>query len=311
MTAWTWLLAGGLAAGLVVMVTSLPPFRRPTLADRVEPYLGLVARPSSLLRDVAGVSAWPTLDRLFRPLILDGLRFLDRLLGGSAAARTRLNQLGPDHTIERFRLEQVVAGALGVAGVLLLLTLRGLGGGLPALTPSLLLVGFAFLGGVLVRDRLLSVAVSRRATRMRTEFPTVVELVALAVGAGQGLVAAMERVGKLGSGALVEELNRCLDDMRSGTPTLDALQNLANRVDLVEVRRFVDALVVAIERGTPLVDVLQAQAIDARESSRRALIEAGGRKEIAMMVPVVFLVLPLSVIFALFPGFYGLSLGAP
>jgi tight adherence protein C len=50
--------------------------------------------------------------------------------------------------------------------------------------------------------------------------------------------------------------------------------------------------------------------MDARESSRRALIEAGGRKEIAMMVPVVFLVLPISVLFVLFPGFYGLSLGS-
>jgi tight adherence protein C len=59
-----------------------------------------------------------------------------------------------------------------------------------------------------------------------------------------------------------------------------------------------------------LADVLVAQAMDARESSRRALIEAGGRKEIAMMVPVVFLVLPISVLFVLFPGFYGLSLGS-
>jgi len=294
-----------------MLVTSLPVLRPPTLADRVEPYLGLVARPSSLLRDATGAPAWPTLDRLVRPVVEDALRALDRLFGGSTAARTRLDQLGPEHTIERFRLEQLMAGAVAVAGALLLLTMRGLSSGVPALVPSVLLVGLAFLGGVLVRDRLLSLAVARRTTRMRTEFPTVVELIALAVGAGQGLVAAMERVGTLGSGALVGELSRSLDDMRGGTPTLEALQSLANRIDLVEVRRFVDALVVAIERGTPLVEVLQAQAIDARESSRRALIEAGGRKEIAMMVPVVFLVLPLSVIFALFPGFYGLSLGSP
>jgi tight adherence protein C len=37
------------------------------------------------------------------------------------------------------------------------------------------------------------------------------------------------------------------------------------------------------------------------------LLEAGGRKEIAMMVPVVFLVLPVTVLFALFPGFIGFS----
>ena len=40
-------------------------------------------------------------------------------------------------------------------------------------------------------------------------------------------------------------------------------------------------------------------------------MEAGARKEIAMMLPVVFLLLPLTVVFALFPGFYGLSFTTP
>jgi tight adherence protein C len=31
-------------------------------------------------------------------------------------------------------------------------------------------------------------------------------------------------------------------------------------------------------------------------------MEEGGRKEIAMMVPVVFLVLPVTVLFAIHPG---------
>ena len=36
-------------------------------------------------------------------------------------------------------------------------------------------------------------------------------------------------------------------------------------------------------------------------------MEAGGKKEIAMMVPVVFLVLPVTVLFAVFPGIAYLS----
>ena len=51
-----------------------------------------------------------------------------------------------------------------------------------------------------------------------------------------------------------------------------------------------------------LAEVLRAQAADVREAGKRRLLEAGGRKEIAMMVPVVFLVLPVTVLFALFPG---------
>ena len=55
--------------------------------------------------------------------------------------------------------------------------------------------------------------------------------------------------------------------------------------------------------------MLRAQASDAREASRRALMEEGGRREIAQMVPVVFLVLPITVVFALFPGLFVLRLG--
>jgi tight adherence protein C len=68
---------------------------------------------------------------------------------------------------------------------------------------------------------------------------------------------------------------------------------------------------VAVERGTPLADVLRAQAMDVREAGRRRLLEIGGRKEIAMMVPVVFLILPVTVVFALYPGFVTLTVTTP
>ena len=63
----------------------------------------------------------------------------------------------------------------------------------------------------------------------------------------------------------------------------------------------------AIERGTPLAEVLRSQAMDVREAGKRALLEAGGRKEISMMVPVVFLILPVTVLFALYPGLLTLT----
>ena len=77
------------------------------------------------------------------------------------------------------------------------------------------------------------------------------------------------------------------------------------------VARFAEGMAVAIERGTPLAGVLHAQAADVREAGRRALIESGARKEILMMVPVVFLVLPVTVVFAFWPGVVGLHLVTP
>ena len=75
---------------------------------------------------------------------------------------------------------------------------------------------------------------------------------------------------------------------------MEALQEFSARTDLGPLVRFVDGIIVAVERGTPLADVLRAQAQDVRDTAKRDLMESAGKKEIAMMVPLVFGVLPLN-----------------
>ena len=58
-----------------------------------------------------------------------------------------------------------------------------------------------------------------------------------------------------------------------------------------------------------VVEVLRAQTQDAREESKRGLIESAGRKEVAMLVPLVFLILPVTIAFAVFPATLVLDLG--
>ena len=112
-------------------------------------------------------------------------------------------------------------------------------------------------------------------------------------------------------GELARELGRALDDARGGAPLVAALDAVAARTTLPSLARFVDGIAVAVERGTPLAEVLRAQAVDVRESGKRDLMDASGKKEIAMMVPVVFLILPVTVLFLLFPGLYGLTFSVP
>jgi tight adherence protein C len=143
---------------------------------------------------------------------------------------------------------------------------------------------------------------------MLAEFPTVAEMLALAVGAGEGPVGALERVTRSSRGELAKELGAALAEARAGAPLVAALENIAARTSLPALARFVDGVAVAVERGTPLAEVLRAQAVDVREAGKRALLESGGKKEIAMMVPVVFLILPVTMLFALFPGLVSLRL---
>jgi tight adherence protein C len=204
--------------------------------------------------------------------------------------------------VDRFRAEQVLWGAVGLFVGLVIGSLVWLGDG-GSVVRAVLIVLWGVGTGVVARDQWLSREAKVREQRMLSEFPTIAELLALAVGAGEGAVGALERVCRLSHGELSAELARCLADARAGANLPTALQGLADRTGLMSLSRFVDGMVIAVERGTPLADVLRAQAQDVRETGRRAVMEAGGRKEIAMMVPVVFLVLPITVLFAVFPGF--------
>lgn len=296
------------AAGLWLTATGTPFMRRRSLADRMAPYLRDTPRASRLLTEPPSSTTLAPVQRLLGPLLADLATRIDRTLGGSASVRRRLAQSGSSMTVEQFRIEQVVWAAGGLLVGLLLAVMTALRGRSASPVAFLILSVVLAMVGVFARDRVLSAAVARREARMLAELPTVAELLALTVAAGEGPVGALERVARLSTGELSTELSRALADARAGAPLVGALEAMAARTGLPALARFVDGMAIAVERGTPLADVLRAQAVDVREQGRRALLEAAGRKEIAMLVPVVFLVLPVTVVFALFPGFYNLSL---
>ncbi|MBA2456509.1 MAG: type II secretion system F family protein [Nocardioidaceae bacterium] len=297
--------------GLWLVVGSLLRSRRPALADRVVPYLQdlpQVARLTAQVRPSAApvVVGWA----IFGPFVGRLAGAVERVLGGGASVRRRLERLGSDSNTHAFRVQQVAWGLIGfalVAALGLLLALRA------SVAPLATLVAcaVAFLAGVLLRDQALTSAVRRREERMLAEFPTVADLMALSVAAGEGPVAALERVAVVSSGEMARDMHVVLGQVRTGTPVHRALDAYAARSGVPVIARFAEGLAVAIERGTPLVDVLHAQAADVREAGRRALIESGARKEVTMMVPIVFLILPVTVVFAFYPGVIGLNLATP
>lgn len=295
---------GGLGLWLVIVRLAA---RRPTLDSRLAPYLRTSPSRSSLLATTVVRSPFPTVERLLAPAMRDAVRVAERLGSPAADVRRRLMRAGRSQTVEQFRAEQVVwtvvAAAAGLGLALLLVATRGTG-----TVAGTALVVVAALTGLAAHDQVLALQVRRRERLLLAELPTVAELLALAVTAGEGALGGLERIVRTARGALSAEIRTVVDDARAGTSLPVALDRLADRTGLVPLARFCEAVSVAVERGTPLAEVLRAQAQDAREAGRRELMESGGRKEVAMMVPVVFLILPITVVFAVFPGLLALRI---
>jgi tight adherence protein C len=290
-----------LGIGLILVAGALPWLRARDLAARVDPYLRR-DRSSSLFDAPASTGRTRiVLENLLGPVAHRVLGVLERLTGGVDQLERRLLLAGRRSSTDSFRIEQVIFAVAGlVVGVVVALLAISARGASPLL--GLVIVALGALIGVLLRDYLLGVEIKRRASRMAREFPTVADLLALAVAAGESPIAAMERVARTSSGALPDEFAATVADIRSGTSIAQALASLGTRTPLQSLGRFGEGVSVAIERGTPLADVLRAQAQDARESSKRDLMETAGRREIYMLMPVVFFVMPLVIVFAIFPG---------
>jgi tight adherence protein C len=308
----TGALLGAVAGlGLVLVLARSRAVNRPTLALRVLPYVRDVPRlgrsapvdepTSSPVSAAAGV---------FGPALRAAADGVERILGGSASVRRRLARAGLDRSVHDFRVEQVLWGVAGFAVVAAYCLLTALGGRGDTVS-SLLLCAVGFATGVLARDTCLSSQVSARERKVTAEVPILAELLALAVAAGESPVAALDRVVRRSGGELSRDLAGVLASVRTGEPVAQAFDRMAATTGVPSVARFAQGVAVAVERGTPLADVLHAQAADVREASRRELIEIAARTEVFMMMPVVFLILPVTVLIAFWPGVIGLHLTTP
>jgi len=292
------LVVGAGLGGLALIVSAHPRLRRPRLAVRlhpwVVPYRGAAVRPATGLAGLREAA---------RAVLDDAGRRLQRLLGDDGRdIEERLAAAGSSLSPSAFRSEQA-AWAIGGFGTGVALAGAAMASGRAFSPPALLGAAVLFgAAGAIARDRLLTRAVEARRARMVAEFPTFPDLVCLAVTAGESLRGALDLVASRSDGPLAGEVGRALRAARTGLPLADALQDAQRRIGVPAFDRFVGAALAAHERGVPLADALRAMAFDVREEQKNEVIEAAGRKQVSMLVPVVALVLPVSILFAFYPG---------
>ncbi|WP_341945076.1 type II secretion system F family protein [Microbacterium sp. LWH11-1.2] len=299
------LIGGTLAAGLLCILAALPRWRAVSLTVRIAPYVRDVVAdedmPRGLLR---GAGMLPAGNRGLWQRAQQGF---DRMLGGGEILRLRLAQAGLSADPVAFRGRQlgwllagISVGALAVIALAVAGRMSAPVVAIPILAGATAAVGY---------DMQLSVRAKARRGRLTDELPTTLEFLALCLSAGEGFLDSLRRVAAVGSGELSAELRQVVLAAGTGSPLADALSEMATRLQLPGLARAVDQVISALEHGAPLAGVLHAQAGDAREDAKRTLIEQAGRKEILMLLPLVFLILPLSVLFAIYPGLFILRLG--
>jgi tight adherence protein C len=141
----------------------------------------------------------------------------------------------------------------------------------------------------------------RRKTVQR-ELPDVMDQITIAVEAGLGFEAAVARVAAHSKGVLCDELSRTLQDIQLGVPRAEALDGLATRCDLAELRHFVTAVRQAERYGVPIANVLRIQSNELRDKRRQRAEEHAMKIPVKVLFPLVFCILPTMFIVIIGPG---------
>jgi tight adherence protein C len=305
---WGVLLGATLGLGLWSLVSLVPRFGRPSLASRVAPYVADFSEGARAMLGRRTVDPLPIIGALFSPGVDRARMTLSQVLGGNATIALRLRQSGSTLSVDAFRSRQLAWALAGAAVGILATVALARTQPLPLAAHILVVVAFA-AAGMVGRDYLLQRAASARLARMASELPTVLEFLTLSMSAGEGVLDAIRRVSRISRGELAGELGGVISEVNTGLPLSESLSRMAAGVQLPALTRSVEQITGALERGTPLAEVFRAQAQDSREDAKRQLIEVAGKKEVAMLIPLVFLILPTTIIFAIFPGILVLQVG--
>jgi len=87
-----------------------------------------------------------------------------------------------------------------------------------------------------------------------------------------------------------------------GKPLMIALNEMCESSQIKVLKPLINQMETALERGTPLAEVSRVFANDQRLKFRNLLTKQAASKEVSMLFPVVFVVLPSVLAVAMYPA---------
>ncbi len=208
--------------------------------------------------------------------------------------RTLVSAGSPEYyTPEEYLAVSLLTGCV-LGGVLVLVYM--------VLAAGQISLGTWLVGVILGAGLMLAVIYDKASKRLRQigrQIPYSMDLIALAMGAGGTFTEAVQTVVReKQDDPFNVELKALLAEMELGATRRRALENMADRVPLEQLRSIVSSVVQAEELGTPLADVLHSQANLLRLQRSARAENAAAVASVRILVPSLLIL--IAVIIAVF-----------
>ena len=235
------LVAGGIF-GVYWLVTSLPEIRARRELDQrlrdVSMPVDTAAQASVVKEDLQG--PLPAIDRVMATM------------SAGSSLGVLIEQSGAKTTPSKIIVTSLFASAIGafLVGTFVRLPFASVGGALV---------------GLIMPIMLLRHKRNRRRKRFEEQFPEALDLLSRAIRAGHAFQTAMGMVADELQDPVGPEFKKCFDQQNFGLPLRDALNQLTERMPLLDVRFFVTAVLIQRDSGGNLAEILDNLAHVVRE----------------------------------------------
>ena len=144
-------------------------------------------------------------------------------------------------------------------------------------------------------------------SEINEELVNILQMLSIMISAGESPMMALRYISQRSVGYIPELIDQSFLKYESGRNLAQTLEQIAVATGSSQVRRLTNSIQIANQRGTPILDVLNNQVQSLNKQINLALLKKSGKSEIALLIPVVFLILPVSISFAIWPSIYGLN----
>ena len=153
----------------------------------------------------------------------------------------------------------------------------------------------------------------KRMEKFHSQLPEALDLVARALRAGQALSGALKMVADEMDDPIGDEFDKALNEINFGVGVSEALKSLANRVDCLDLKFFIIAVVIQRETGGNLAEILENSARIIRERfklyGRIHILAAEGKLSALILTGLPF-VTAIALLFAN-PGYIQILIKDP
>lgn len=152
-----------------------------------------------------------------------------------------------------------------------------------------------FALGYILPDIWLNRKIAKRRYEIARLIPETVDLLNLCVEAGLDFTSAVQWIveKKVFKNPVIEELTLLMEEIKWGKPRIQALKDMAQRLNIPEVRSLVHTLVQAERMGTPVAEAFAILSEDTRLQRFRRGERFAAQAPIKILIPLIFCILPV------------------